>query len=287
MKQPEILYHYCSNETLVSIISSKSIRLSSVKMSNDSLEGRLILDIFQETTLKNSATLQHNELIERIMKGLCNNVDALTFCLSEKDDLLSQWRGYAENGAGICIGFKKSELAKTQPEPQSIFEEIQLKRAIYKKTEQINAVLETLRQINQSPQLISLTQQLQEAKEQSDLFSNSEEIHMYEKKIEFLIGNALLRSWASAFTIKSDAFNEEKEWRLLKLHLSGTLSEYRACTDRIIPFISLPLDNSTSQPIASITLGPKNKTPREVIQSLLNASNFINVEINISKASYR
>lgn len=45
------------------------------------------------------------------------------FCLSEEADLLSQWRGYADDGRGVCIGFKKEALElylKTKVENNSI-----------------------------------------------------------------------------------------------------------------------------------------------------------------------
>jgi hypothetical protein len=37
---PDILYHYCSNATFLSIIESNTIRLSDLSLSNDSQEGR-------------------------------------------------------------------------------------------------------------------------------------------------------------------------------------------------------------------------------------------------------
>lgn len=38
-----VLHHYCSTETFMAIVASKSIRLSALSMSNDSEEGRLVL----------------------------------------------------------------------------------------------------------------------------------------------------------------------------------------------------------------------------------------------------
>ena len=31
-------------------------------------------------------------------------------CFSEMPDVLSQWRGYADDGKGCCIGFSKTQL---------------------------------------------------------------------------------------------------------------------------------------------------------------------------------
>ncbi|MDP2064189.1 MAG: DUF2971 domain-containing protein, partial [Phaeovulum sp.] len=35
---------------------------------------------------------------------------ALGFCLSEESDLLSQWRGYAQDGAGFSVSFSVEKL---------------------------------------------------------------------------------------------------------------------------------------------------------------------------------
>jgi hypothetical protein len=39
-----VLYHYCSTSTFVSIISGKSIWLSSLNLSNDTMEGKLVAE---------------------------------------------------------------------------------------------------------------------------------------------------------------------------------------------------------------------------------------------------
>ena len=105
-----MLYHYCSNETFKAIIESGNIWLSDISKSNDSTE--LISEILkQKAKLSSSQTKeldQANSLIEAH--------DAFiywAFCMSEEGDLLSQWRGYGDDGRGFSIGFDEGILKES------------------------------------------------------------------------------------------------------------------------------------------------------------------------------
>ena len=109
MSEPDILYHYCSNSAFHSIIENKTIRLSSLSLGNDYMEGKLVPKIIIEMA-KEDATedkLLYDGIQESISE-LKKDIDCFGFCLSEKGDLLSQWRGYADNASGVSIGFSKS-----------------------------------------------------------------------------------------------------------------------------------------------------------------------------------
>ena len=105
------LYHYCSIPTALSILSNRSIRLSSLAHSNDSMEGRWTLLRIQELlTEKRLPKADISPTIEGL-EYLLSRFDALGFCLSEKRDLLSQWRSYANDGSGFSIGFSDAFVA--------------------------------------------------------------------------------------------------------------------------------------------------------------------------------
>lgn len=105
-----ILYHYCSNNAFHSIIENSSIWLSSLSLSNDSMEGKLVAEIIgliaKDDELDQAATERLQESVFRLEQF----VDGLGFCLSECGDLLSQWRGYADDATGVSIGFSKNYL---------------------------------------------------------------------------------------------------------------------------------------------------------------------------------
>ena len=77
------LYHYCPNEAFHSIISNREIRLSSLSLSNDFMEGKLVERTLLKMAEKNGLK---NERIEGLKTTLTclRSADGLGFCLSEK-----------------------------------------------------------------------------------------------------------------------------------------------------------------------------------------------------------
>lgn len=98
-------------------MKEKSIWLPDILKSNDSMELRyfmqLLLDNFEEyfkAAFHRDVDLndpqekrEWQELKQAFMKMECPPVWAI--CLSENVDDLAQWRGYSDDGCGMCIGF--------------------------------------------------------------------------------------------------------------------------------------------------------------------------------------
>lgn len=99
------LYHYCSNEVFFSIVDRREIWLSSLNLSNDSMEGKLLSSVILQLASDDGLQADHLRLLREQVEYLEGYFDGLGFCLSERGDLLSQWRGYAADGAGVSIGF--------------------------------------------------------------------------------------------------------------------------------------------------------------------------------------
>lgn len=127
---PKVLYHYCSLSAFTSITSSKEIRLTDLLKSNDYLEGTWLFDTidaslyllnikFQEYLApdwpvalqseesRNKLFSEFRQYVNAARKKQRDNYAFYGFCLSEEEDLLSQWRGYADDGQGVAIGFSK------------------------------------------------------------------------------------------------------------------------------------------------------------------------------------
>jgi hypothetical protein len=88
-------------------VSSREIWASDFSLSNDLLEGKWMREIFSQyfrekkmATSDQSSLLGHFDALMALSGGA-------GFCMSEEGDLLSQWRAYADNGAGVSIGFNK------------------------------------------------------------------------------------------------------------------------------------------------------------------------------------
>lgn len=106
-----IVYHYCSLEAFKSIIENKCLWLCDVGKSNDSKECLVLPETFRtlvESSDELNAMTEQRPLLDRMLQMSCN-VARQTFvtCFSRKRDDLNQWRGYAVDGTGLCIGFRK------------------------------------------------------------------------------------------------------------------------------------------------------------------------------------
>lgn len=130
---PKTLYYYCSLETFFNIINKRSIWLTEIGKSNDSMEQKYLASeiIYNlETYLKYRCidtidqariTNIQNEFYKKLSTH--PSVPVWGICLSEKQDDLSQWRGYADDANGMCIGFSTrylntiNELSKLQESP--------------------------------------------------------------------------------------------------------------------------------------------------------------------------
>jgi len=106
----DILYHYCSNESFYLIVSSKSIHMSSLSLSNDKKEGKLVTEVFMSIVNENDNNNIYKRQLKDKLLALEQIVDGVGFCLSEEGDLLSQWRGYADDASGVSIGFSRKNL---------------------------------------------------------------------------------------------------------------------------------------------------------------------------------
>ena len=127
MSDSNIIYHYCSLNTFLTIIKNKTLRLSNIVKSNDYLERSYIVsccekaisDYFQ-ACFSNPDHQNPREIKDLVHKHLLAAVDEFNqtallghaICFSREGDLLSQWRGYGDNGKGVAIGFDRSVLER-------------------------------------------------------------------------------------------------------------------------------------------------------------------------------
>lgn len=133
-KEPEILYHYCGLESFRSIITNRSIWLSDISKSNDSQELTWIRKQAKDHLQKKLDAITHSDGNTQIKKEICdlishmeqNEAVTFAFCLSEKEDDLGQWRGYADDGRGIAIGFYRNKLDRLAKKIDEIHGMLQL-----------------------------------------------------------------------------------------------------------------------------------------------------------------
>lgn len=112
---PSRLYHYTSQEGLLGILSSKTLWATRIQYLNDSTEFAYTLALLtKEFDLQLQKPLEKRFTLDPIRKALedLRLIPIYVACFSEKQDDLSQWRGYCPGGGGFSIGFDSNQLVK-------------------------------------------------------------------------------------------------------------------------------------------------------------------------------
>ena len=285
------LFHYCSTSAFDSIISNRSIQLSSLRLSNDTMEGKLVNEIIEKLAIQDALDDASIKNLHDAVRFVTDLYDGLGFCLSEVGDLLSQWRGYADDATGFSIGFSKEYLlslpadhAEKERSPcilTKVEYDLPNQEALVKPTyEEAKQILNSGElQIPSPPGLLS-------TKSEEDF---NKEIEVA-KRAFFGMYSAIHRVVPNLYALKTDAFREEQEWRLTSYVPKGdTECSYKTLKNCIVPYIEIELTKLDKglEPILEVVVGPKNLTPTDVVQNYLNKYGFDNVTISRSKATYR
>ena len=203
---PETLYHYCSLDTFYNIMKNRSIWLSDISKSNDSEEiifmtkkcRRAIKRRFRPSA-SSSEKIESIKRTDRLLSRFSENdyLKCWAMCFSEKADDLGQWRGYADDGRGVCIGFNGAMLERIAEsgEPPADITDIFLRKVEYGENACSKSISRTL----------------------SLIFEWSCEQQEMSRKVR----NAVLSLIRMAPLYKKSAFKEEEEWRLGMLALTG------------------------------------------------------------------
>lgn len=291
-KKQKSLYHYCSLDTFLNIIKNSSIWLSDIQKSNDSREMAWFREKYYDFILdkyNNTDDLTVKSICELILsmavtdgyekcplwllpatktnsEEIANTFFSLrtyAFCLSELPDSLGQWRGYADNGCGVAIGFSREYL------------------------DAISGY--SLR----CPSFNFLIGSISYRTNFSSLFEKMFDIHDKNKFDEFILKSMIDLTRTSAL-FKHPSFKEEKEWRIIysmddyglnrdiltfkdfrsissdkyKKNFSDPKIDYIAKGGNMIPHIEIKF-NDLPKAIESIIIGPKCEATEKDIRHVL------------------
>jgi len=253
------------------------------------MEGRLVARVMSDIARRDNLPESEIELLRGPLSSH-EQIDGLGFCLSEIGDLLSQWRGYAEDAKGVSVGFSMqfledlAELSRSPDGPGSALGKVEYDQAGH---EGLVAPMfrEARRLIDDGafkhfPYRTFLCNR------------TDEEIEIENRKLMEAHGKlfiALLPLLPKLYFMKTPAFHEEREWRLVSYHVPGVSDScsYRVVSDRVIPYRSFELRTTNHSAIMEVILGPKHVTPPKVVADLLKRCGFGNVPVRRSEASYR
>jgi len=317
------LCYYCNLSTFKSIIENRELWLSDIHFMNDSSEESLFLDSLTDVMKKmreklsdpTKEYLNNNKFIDSFFTNIKYNYKNMIYicCFTDgKNDDLSQWRGYASDGTGLCIGFKKNRIKELsnnecidkQTNDQSgnshidhvstsfIFSQHAIyysnKAEIMKKLEEIIApIIEEYDAADKK----TLSPPFPDSKFTQELFKK---IHHYK-----------------AF-YKNQSFIPEKEYRICffdSLHEEAIgkaddalmknmkakyifpngieLSElkFRVGRNSLIPYRVLKFSNEAfDQMLSSVTIGPKNPMSIEDVKYFLISNGIGSSKIDIKKS---
>lgn len=305
-KEVNTLYHYCSLETFYNIIKNKSIWLSDVSKSNDSKElewaigqcKKVIIHYFLkyiDRLQKNNDFLQaefvdFKKITDKLESIKINQVlKAWVFCLSEKEDNLGQWRGYADDGKGISIGLNKDYFVAQTP-PAYL-----MKNNLYYMFDKIKYGDLNLKSLLTSSEEELLTS------------CNYKEL---EKCYEKILNEAI----RVAPFYKSNDFLDEKEWRIAFIAYTNSLMngiipsinhidnqkewlntikfDFTSKNNTLVSHIEAEVNN-LNRAISSIIIGPKSNLSILDVKlflisnGLLRSTDDDSIKIRLSSITYK
>ena len=263
------LYHYTDLGGLNGIISANDLWLTHLRFSNDDEElahgQRVATKAIAAAKVGAAADkVAYLEEVESILaEPMSDGVYICCFC--SEDNLLSQWRGYGANGAGVSIELDPSQF-EALTGPDCVHGLLRLWKVFYAPEQQggiISSALE-FSWIQQSHLPVSKCAQ------------NAADA------IQFFIP-----------TFKNQDFADEKEWRLIftPRHANGIQRRFRSARNMLVPYYTLQALGwgPNPLPVTGLCIGPSTHKllNAQSAQMLLQQSNYMNIPVRISETPYR
>ncbi|MDD3039488.1 DUF2971 domain-containing protein [Bacteroides sp.] len=278
-QQPSKLYHYTTLDGLLGIIQTKTLYASDAMFLNDSSElqygKELIIEsinhLISEKDFQTTYYFDFGDKEIELLNSVRNQLSKTTFkatyivCFTTESDILSQWRGYANN-SGVRIGFNRDSLYEAFYNPYMPVN--------YNRRSQLKLIEETLG--------ILLTYIVH--KDRQNLPKSDVEL------LPEAIASILL-PYVSFF--KDNVFKEEREHRLIYNPSRESVKDsvlpifYRNNGKFIVPYVKLEC-KSELLPITDIMVGqsPYSQKIKHGIELLLKSNGYDKIKVNLSKIPY-
>lgn len=315
----KLIYHYCDNKKMANILASKTLRMCDITKSNDYGEVKLffpgILDALQDEYMIDPFVLEYEgEYDEKAFNGLLQReydflehefnkggVTNFVVCFCEEGDVLSQWRGYANDGKGCSLGFSIDELRNYCSKYNNI---ITLEPVEYKTSEQMDEII-----IKKARKILCTMKNMQEELKEEFISANTNE--KTDKLLGFYFHQMIVAVLMDSLKYKDMSFNEEKEWRMYfkqqiykdpkhiyrdeednifwdeTIHLIRNKVEFNITDDDLIPYYPIDIKVISENSIKKIIAGPKNNILLKDFQLYVKSNELPEIEFKYSKIPYR
>lgn len=238
---PDRLYHYTSQKGLIGIAQDGAIWASKIHYLNDSQEFRLALSIaknrLESMRFSPKYKTRFGQKIDEMLHEL-ETIATINVCVasfSERNDQLSQWRGYASFGSGYSIGFNTTQLINIASQSYPHFS---LLKCSYSKSRNERMIKE----------LIDIT--LKYDPRQTD--TRNDYLEYLHPRLGFETNIITLAAF-----IKHSSFLEECEWRLVSNPVPSYNLNFRQGHSMLIPYCICPHSNTeTKLKIEEVIVGP-------------------------------
>lgn len=111
-----MLHHYCSLDSFMGIVQTKSIWAGDSRFLNDSTELKESKRVLEDSIEMISDAIEALPSAKRVIEAIesvCSQVHIIFVAsFSAEQDDLSQWRSYADRGRGVRLGFNEALLGE-------------------------------------------------------------------------------------------------------------------------------------------------------------------------------
>lgn len=232
-KTEGVLYHYTSHNSLRSIVEDRLLRISHVYYMNDANEicygAKLLKSMVTERQNRETNQTVIDFLVE--FRDWINQLIGhphyiFVFSLTEKGNLLSQWRAYTPSGVtGVSIGFTEEGLRTI-----AIQRGFELMKCLYDRKEQGDIL---------NKELDAIVDKF--IKDVTAINTVGRPAHQKYLPYFYQHSERLLKTFCR---IKDPFFHEESEWRLVSKYYERYADpeiKFREGRTTLVPFIEFPL----------------------------------------------
>jgi hypothetical protein len=279
--EKNLIFHYTSTEVLLKILSRGHesltnenlkdkicLRATHAKFLNDPTEYELALSLLKQSLLSYEKENPNKTGVSQIFTK-DNESDLISlapgepflFALSENLDNLSMWQSYGLNGSGVAIGLDKKMLEDYgSDEPNTLFIpcSYDFNENISKLTTFWSSIYDKMPLYIQKGTIVG-----------RDIFK-------------------FLKILGHCFSIKDNAYKDEREWRLCKNEAFKENIKYRIRSGLIIPYIEHFVSKDI---INNIVIGPcadKELSKKSIIMALKTFGfDLNNISVTTSTVPFR
>jgi hypothetical protein len=269
-----LLYHYTDLMGLVGILNKHDLWLTHSRYSNDAEEIVHGANVARKV-INTAVTAQKydTQYLYDLSQRTSQQEGVYISCFCEKDNLLSQWRGYGANGSGVSLQFAPKEFADVTG-PDNVHGLLRFWKVFYNpltQTDIIERAVEHYAPNNANNPLTAGQTPADLARKAADA-------------IRFFIP-----------TFKNADFQEEDEWRLIFTPAPGipVRPRFRVSGNMLVPYYSLRDLISPGSlpllPLRQVCIGPSvhKQLNAESVKALIDGAGYTAVPVIVSNTSYR